>query len=128
MEVTSMVKQFVGIDIIEIERIEAAVNRWGERFLTRVFTTTELELYRNRLPSLAVRFSAKEAAIKALDIPGTSLRDIEILASDTDHPLINLHGSAKVKAEKLKVTSLDVSLSHSRNMAIACVIGSLAQD
>jgi len=123
-----MVKQFVGIDIIEIERIEAAVNRWGERFLTRVFTTTELELYRNRLPSLAVRFSAKEAAIKALDIPGTSLRDIEILASDTDHPLINLHGSAKVKAEKLKVTSLDVSLSHSRNMAIACVIGSLAQD
>ena len=123
-----MIKQCVGIDIIEIERINSAVSRWGERFLARIYTPAELDSYRNRLPSLAVRFSAKEAVIKALNIPGTSLRDIEILGSETHQPSIRLYGSAKAKADNLKVTSLEVSLSHSRNMAIACVIGLLTSD
>ena len=118
-----MIKQCVGVDIVEIQRIESAIFRWGERFLTRVFTPAELDLYRGKTLSLAVRFSAKEATIKALDIPGASLQDIEILAEENHHPRVCLHGTAKTKAAAMKITSLDLSLSHSKDLAIACVAG-----
>jgi holo-[acyl-carrier protein] synthase len=115
----------LGVDIIEIERVQRSVNRYGARFLNRVYTELELELCRNRVPELAVRFAAKEAVMKALGTGrrGVSWRDIEILRNKRNAPLLYLHGRARRRAQKLGITELAVSLSHSREYAIATVIG-----
>jgi holo-[acyl-carrier protein] synthase len=74
--------QYIGIDIIEIDRIERAIARWGEQFLHRVYTDSELRLSRKKPSSLAARFAGKEAVIKALgtQTKGIGWRDIEILS------------------------------------------------
>lgn len=116
--------QSIGIDIIEISRVGQAIARWGENFLRRVYTRRELELYRRRLPSLAVRFAAKEAVIKALGKPASvSLREIEILSDPTGKPVVNLYGRTKNQAQALGLKSFAISLSHSRDYAIALVSG-----
>ena len=116
---------FVGVDIIEIERIEEAMARWGERFLDRIYTEAELAICRNRAPALAVRFAGKEAVMKALSTgtKGIGWREIEVLANADGKPLIRLHGRAQRKAEELGIAELAVSLSHSREFAIASVVG-----
>jgi holo-[acyl-carrier protein] synthase len=110
--------QHIGTDIIEISRIEKAIGRWGNRFLRRVYTPHEIKLYQNHPASLATRFAAKEAVMKALDTPnrGIGFRDIEILAT------ANLYGPAKKLAVKMGITNLDISLSHSRENAVAVAI------
>jgi holo-[acyl-carrier protein] synthase len=115
----------LGVDIVEIERIERSVARYGERFLSRVYTEAELELCRNRMPELAVRFAGKEAVMKALGTGrrGVSWRDIEILRNKRNAPLVYLHGRARSRAKKLGITEIAVSLSHSRDYAIASAIG-----
>jgi len=115
----------VGIDIIEIARIEKAITRWGEGFLRRVYTDSELRLYHKKLSSLAARFAAKEAVIKALGKPatGVSLREIEILSEPTGKPVVNLYGKAQNQAHGLGLNKFAISLSHSREYAIALVAG-----
>ncbi len=115
----------IGIDIIEINRIEEAVSRWGERFLQRVYTDTELELCRDKAESLAARFAGKEAAIKALSMPGILInwKDIEILSETNGKPLVHLYGRAHQQARDLGLGRLAISLSHSREYAVALVIG-----
>jgi holo-[acyl-carrier protein] synthase len=115
--------QYVGVDIVEIERIREAMERFDSRFLEKVFTTAELEAYRDKLPSLAARFAGKEAVIKALSCPGISLRDIEILSAADGKPIVMLHDKARLRSEYLALTALDISLSHSRDYAVACVVG-----
>ena len=117
--------QLIGTDIIEIGRIEKAISRWGIRFLHRVYTDSELSLCRMRLPSLAARFAAKEAALKALgtQTKGISWKDIEILSDSTGRPVVRLHGKARLQADYLHLENLAVSLSHSREYAIALAIG-----
>ena len=115
--------QHVGVDIIEIGRIEESIQRFGQAFLERIYTQKELDCYKDKLPSLAARFSGKEAVIKALDAPGISTRDIEILSAPDGKPLVTLYGQAKQKAEKLGIARLDISLSHSREYAVAFVVG-----
>lgn len=112
-----------GIDIIEIERIERAVERWGTRFLHRVYTDTEILHCRGRPQSLAGRFAAKEAASKALGvgIRGLSWRDIEVVRGPRGKPVMKLHGKAAHIAEILGLTSFEVSITHSRTDAIAVV-------
>ena len=119
--------QAVGVDIIEIERIEMAITRWGERFLKRVYTEREADLCQNRVASLAARFAAKEAATKALGISmrGLSWQEIETLADSYGKPVVYLHGKAQSRAEEIGLKELSVSLSHSRGLAIASVIGEL---
>ncbi len=119
----AMSRQCVGVDIIEIERIRAAAERWGASFLERVFTPAELAAYAGKMPSLAARFSGKEAVIKALDLAGISLTDIEILSSSDGRPLVNLYGQAKARADEMHISHLDISLSHSRDFAVACAVG-----
>ena len=115
---------FIGIDIIEILRIEKAIARWGEGFLRRVYTDPELELYRKKLPSLAVRFAAKEAVIKALGkSTSVSLREIEILSGPNGKPLVNLYGRTQDQARGLGLDEFAISLSHSREYAVALVAG-----
>lgn len=116
---------YVGVDIIEIERIEKVAARWGDRFLKRIYTGAELSICRNRAPALAVRFAAKEAVMKALGtgIKGVGWREIEVLSNSDGKPLVYLYGRAKKKAEELGLGELAVSLSHSREYAIASVVG-----
>ncbi len=116
---------YIGTDIVEIARIKKAVNRGGERFLRRVFTDTELGLYRQKPQSLAAHFAGKEAVIKALsaDNKGISWREIEILSDPSGQPVVSLNGRAQEQAASLGLIKLAISLSHSREYAIALVIG-----
>ena len=113
-----------GIDLIEIERIERAVQRHGERFLQRVFTPAELAEAGGSPASLAARFAAKEAAAKALGtgIGEVSWLDIEVLRDNNQPPRLHLHGVAAQRASELGLTEWAVSLSHARTHAIANVI------
>jgi holo-[acyl-carrier protein] synthase len=115
----------IGVDIVEIPRLERAIARWGERFLRRVYTRSELKLYREKLSSLAARFAAKEAIIKALGKPvrGICLRDIEILSDPNGKPLVNLYGKAQQQAQSLGLNRLAITLSHSKEYAVAFASG-----
>ena len=114
----------IGIDIIEIARIKKAVTHWGKGFLQRVYTEPEIKLYHKKPPSLAARFAGKEAVIKTLgrQAKGISWQEIEILPDLSGQPLVHLYGKAQSQANCLGLTNLSISLSHSREYAIACVI------
>ncbi|MGQ9627480.1 MAG: holo-ACP synthase [Anaerolineae bacterium] len=114
----------VGVDIVEIERVGRAVSRWGERFLGRVYTPQERAYCRGRVPSLAACFAAKEAVSKAL---GTGLgeiawQEIEVLHNERGQPSVRLHGKALARARSLGLGSFALSLSHSRDCALACAV------
>jgi len=117
--------QHIGVDIIELSRIEEAVANWGERFLNRIYTDAELKLCHRNPSSLAARFAGKEAVMKLLGtgVRGVNWKEIETLSHPSGKPLVNLYGRAKVVAEKLGLKEIAVSLSHSREYAIAMVIG-----
>jgi holo-[acyl-carrier protein] synthase len=115
-----------GIDIIEIPRIQAALNRHGDRFLQRVFTPTEVAECRGRADALAACFAAKEATTKALGtgIGPVSWREVETLHKRSGEPYLVLHGRAEQVAKYLGLINWAVSLSHSRDNAIAVVVAS----
>jgi len=113
----------VGVDIIEIPRVAEALARWGDRFLRRVYTTQELVFCRGRVPELAARFAAKEAVSKALGtgMRGVAWREIEICPDRRGKPLVYLHGRARQRAEALGLDCFAISLSHSKEHAVAFV-------
>ena len=113
-----------GVDIIEIERVQEVIDRWGPRFLRRIYTRAELDFCRGRVPELAVRFAGKEAVMKALGTgrKGVSWRDIEILPDRRKAPLVFLHGRARRRARRLGLGEPAISLSHSRHYAVASVV------
>jgi len=115
----------IGIDIIEIERVETAINRWGEHFLKRIYTESELTICHNRTLSLASRFAAKEAIMKVLGTGGRGIawREIEILTDDNGKPLVKLYGKALNKATELNLKEFSISLSDSKQHAVAVAIG-----
>ncbi len=114
-----------GVDIIEITRIEQAIDRWGWRFLQRVYTGPERRLCREKPRALAARFAGKEAVMKALGTgtKGISWREIEIMAEPGGQPRVQLYGKAQDKAEELGLGHLAISLSHSQEYAVAFVVG-----
>jgi len=116
---------YTGIDIIEIARIKKAIARWGESFLRRVYTDSELKLYREKPASLAARFACKEAVMKLLGTGrrGIHWREIETLSHPSGKPLLNLYGNAQSKASELGIKEIAVSLSHSKEYAIASASG-----
>ncbi len=116
---------YIGTDIIEIARIRQAIDRWGERFLSRIYTASELNLYGQRPQALAARFAGKEAVTKVLgtDKEGISWQDIEILSHPSGKPQLNLYGRAQSAANNLGIKEIDISLAHSREYAIATAIG-----
>jgi holo-[acyl-carrier protein] synthase len=118
-----------GVDLIEIARVERALARHGDRFLERVFTHAEVFYCRGRLPELAARFAAKEAVSKALGVgmrmisrDGIDWRDAEIVGDMRGKPLVRLHGRAAERAEELGLTEWAVTLSHTREYAVAFVV------
>ena len=114
-----------GVDIVEIDRIESAITKWSGRFLRRVYTEQEIEVCRGWIPALAVRFAGKEAVMKALGTgaKGVSWREIEILPDSRGKPLVYLHDRAQARARELNLGELAISLSHSKEYAIASVVG-----
>lgn len=117
----------VGVDVIEIARIARAVERWGDRFLRRVYTDGEIARCRGRVSSLAVRFAAKEAVGKALGVGvgwggGLAWTEIEVRNNRLGKPDVVLHGKARQLAEALKLNVWAISLSHSKENAVAMVV------
>lgn len=116
----------IGVDIVKTARIRTAVERWGQRFLERVFTAEEISYsYKKNDPflSLSVRFAAKEAFIKASPKGQTiSLTDIEISSQADGRPLLHLRDRAKKTLEHLDISCIHVSLSHEKEYGIACVV------
>jgi holo-[acyl-carrier protein] synthase len=126
---------FHGVDIVDIDRIEQAVTRWGARFLQRVFTAGELRDAGGRIPSLAARFAAKEATAKALGgglrgfgaertsgVLAVGWQELEVVRAPSGQPSLRLHGRAAVRAHELGWQEIAVSLSHARHTAIASVV------
>lgn len=115
-----------GVDLIDISRIGDAIERHGERFISRVFTEVEQRDCNGRIPSLAARFAAKEAASKALGcgIGDVSWLDIEVRSDENKSPYLVLHGEGERLAKELGLANWAVSLSHTENQAIAFVVAS----
>ena len=115
---------YVGVDIIEIDRIAAVAERYPARFSRRIYTEGERAYCRGRPPQFASRFAAKEAVMKALGTGtrGVGWREIEVVRMPGKAPEIVLHGRAKARAEELGATRLALSLSHSRDYAVASVV------
>jgi holo-[acyl-carrier protein] synthase len=118
-----------GVDLVEIARVEAALRRYGPRFLARVFTPAEVAYAGGRADQLATRFAAKEAAAKALGCGLTALagggvawREIEVLPGPGGRPALALHGAAAAQAAALGVRDCALSLSHTRELAVAFVV------
>ena len=119
-----MINLTTGVDIIEIPRIARTLDQYGQRFLRRIFTQAEIEYCRGRPPNLAGRFAAKEATMKALGtgVRGVSWKDIEVARAPSGAPSILLHGRAKARAQRLGVREISLSISHSREYAVAFVV------
>ena len=114
----------VGVDIIEISRIQTVLERHGDRFLRRVYTEGELAYADGRLSALAARWAAKEAAAKALGtgIGDVSFQEIEVICDVRGKPDLVLHGEAAHLAARLSLSQFALSLSHAAGYAVAFVV------
>ena len=116
-----------GIDIAEVPRIAESIKRFGERFIHRVFTEGEIrycDAKANRFERYAARFAAKEAAMKALGTGhsrGVLWKDIEVFRT-FGPPQLRLHGGAAARAERLRVRSSLLTITHSDAIAMAEVL------
>jgi holo-[acyl-carrier protein] synthase len=117
-----------GIDLIEIRRIQQSLDRFGQRFLDRIYTRAE-QAYclrkRNAAESLAARFAAKEAAAKALGTGisrGVSWLEFEVSRQPGGRPSLQFHGRAAVIARSLGVGNATLSLTHTGDLALASVV------
>ena len=117
-----------GIDLVDFGKIEELLQNHGERFLKRVFTQAEqdsAEKSRNRVEKLAGRFAAKEAVLKLV---GTGWRgkiawtDIEVINNELGEPKVNITGEVKAIAEKLGISQISISITHTANFAIASAV------
>jgi holo-[acyl-carrier protein] synthase len=118
----------LGVDITEVDRIEAAIARRGRAFLERLFTPSEIaycEKHRNRAERFAGRFAAKEAAMKALGTGwarGVRWVDIEVVREPSGKPTLKLFGATRAIADRLGVKNIVMTITHDGNTALAQVI------
>jgi len=118
----------IGVDIVKVDRIEQAVERWGYRFLKRIFTAAEIERCQKRArpaQCLALRFAAKEAFAKALGLgmrKGLRWRDIEVVHDHLGKPDLLLHNQAQRLLEAVEASRTWLSLSDERESAVAVVV------
>lgn len=117
-----------GVDLAEVPRIRAAIERHGQRFVERIFTPSEIayvEHKANRFERYAARFAAKEAGMKAIGTGwkgGVLWRDFEVANLPSGQPTLRLHGVASQIAQKLGVRRIALSLTHTAELAMAHVI------
>ena len=118
----------LGLDLVEVERIEAAVRRWGDAFLDRLFVDGELRRQRAHPAAFAQhvagRFAAKEAAMKALGtgIRGVAFREIEVRRDPSGKPSLRFEGRARRRAEALGVEESELTITHTDRTAAAAVV------
>jgi holo-[acyl-carrier protein] synthase len=118
----------IGLDLVKIERIRALVERWQERFLERLYTEAERRYCFERASpyaSLAGRFAAKEAVLKAIGTgwsAGISWQDIQVLNDGSGKPVAQVQGRAGALLQEAGVTDIHISLSHDADYAIAQVV------
>ena len=118
----------VGTDVIEIARIAHSIDRFGDRFLARVFTPREIaycQRKKNAAESFAARFAAKEAGAKALGTGisrGVGWLELEVAREPGGRPTLQLSGRAAERARSLGVAHISLSLTHSRDVALAVVV------
>ena len=115
----------LGIDIIKVDRIRAAIDKFGARFSGRVLTAYENRYVRGRPETFAGRWAAKEAVSKVLGlgVRGIGWRDIEIERMPTGQPAVRLHGRAAARAEQLGMARIAVSITHEADYAVAIAFG-----
>jgi holo-[acyl-carrier protein] synthase len=115
----------LGIDIIRVGRIQAALDRFGARFSARVLTAAERRYVRDRAETFAGRWAAKEAVSKVLGlgVRGIGWRDIEIERMPTGQPAVRLHGRAAARAAQLGMERIAVSITHESEYAVAIAFG-----
>jgi len=117
-----------GIDLAEVPRIRASIERYGDRFLDRIYTPLErayVQRKANKFERYAARFAAKEAGMKALGTGwrrGVTWQDFEVVNLPSGRPTLRLHGVAKQIAEKLGVRAVQLSLTHTAESGMAFVI------
>jgi holo-[acyl-carrier protein] synthase len=118
----------IGVDIVEVERVERLLDRYGERFLRRVFTEAE-EAYAARsvrlAERLAGRFAVKEAVLKALGTgksQGILWKDVETVPGPLGKPVVKLYGAARTRMGKLRGDSVHATITHDGGKALAFVI------
>jgi holo-[acyl-carrier protein] synthase len=117
-----------GIDLAEVPRIRSSVERYGDKFLQRVYTDLErayVERKANKYERYAARFAAKEAGMKALGTGwrrGVTWHDFEVANLPSGRPTLRLHGRAKEIAEELGVKNISLSLTHTRENGMAFVV------
>ena len=115
----------IGIDVVEIARLQRVINKWGEAFLDKIFTARELTYARSRkdpTPHIAARFAVKEAVAKALSTGWSGSfrwKDVEVENNAAGKPSVALYGQVK---ESLKGNNVLVSISHSENVVVAFAI------
>ncbi|MGH2466884.1 MAG: holo-ACP synthase, partial [Candidatus Limnocylindrales bacterium] len=115
----------VGIDIIKVDRIQAALARFGPRFSRRVLTEAEQAYVRDRPETFAGRWAAKEAVSKVLGlgVRGVGWREIEVVRLPTGQPTVRLSGRALRRAEQLGIARVALSISHESDFAVAIAYG-----
>lgn len=117
-----------GVDLAEVPRIREAVERYGARFVERIFTPAEIayvERKANKYERYAARFAAKEAGMKALGTGwrrGVRWQDFEVSNLPSGRPTLKLHGVAAMAAERLGVKAVQLSLTHTAALGMAFVI------
>ncbi len=117
-----------GVDIVEVFRMREAVDKWGEGFLEKIFTDREVKYSNSKRFScqhFAARFAAKEAVIKAFGEPNkfpVKWTDIEILKDAEGKPVVKFHNDALKLKNRKKIVKVMLSISHSKNYAVANVI------
>jgi holo-[acyl-carrier protein] synthase len=118
----------IGVDIVRINRVEKIIQRWGDRFVDRVFTSTEAEICYNRSNSdsaFALRFAAKEAFSKAIGLgmkEGIKWREIEVFNYQSGKPGLRLHGASFQICHQANITGIHLSLSDEGEYCIAMVV------
>ena len=117
-----------GVDLAEVPRIQAAMERYGARFIERIYTPLEIayvERKANRFERYAARFAAKEAGMKAIGTGwkrGVTWRDFEVANLPSGRPTLRLYGVASQVAQQLGVRQISLSLTHTAELAMAHVI------
>ena len=117
----------VGVDIVEISRIERSVRRWGTKFARRILSEQELTVFSSRTEEsglLARQFAAKEAVSKALGtgMKGIGFRDITVIRNEAGAPLVELSDSAASRASEIGAENIHISISDERDYAIAYAV------
>jgi holo-[acyl-carrier protein] synthase len=117
----------LGTDLAEVDRIQKAIERYGDRFIRRIYTPGEIAYVArkaNKSERYAARFAAKEAGMKALGTGAVGVRwqDFEVVNLPSGKPTLRFHGRAAQVAERLGVRGVTLSITHTRAMAMAVVV------